>query len=156
MTVICDKPDVYHDNGRWWIMGTVILLNLANFAHWIAFPAIAKKAAAYYDVSGQIPINTKLKTDLRRRAGPNSNGELRSRGADLSDCHLSYWEQGPKNRGDHHQSPSSTLVLYLSHAQHYFIECKQEPEWKLEKATKHTSEPHIHCCLPGRNLELQE
>ena len=90
MTVICDKPDVYHDNGRWWIMGTVILLNLANFAHWIAFPAIAKKAAAYYDVSGQIPINTKLKTDLRRRAGPNSNGELRSRGADLSDCHLSY------------------------------------------------------------------
>ena len=33
-------------------MGTVILLNLANFAHWIAFPAIAKKAAAYYDVSG--------------------------------------------------------------------------------------------------------
>ena len=37
---------------RWWIMGTVILLNLANFAHWIAFPAIAKKAAAYYDVSG--------------------------------------------------------------------------------------------------------
>jgi len=38
---------------RWWIMGTVILLNLANFAHWIAFPAIAKKAAAYYDVSGE-------------------------------------------------------------------------------------------------------
>ena len=38
---------------RWWIMGTVILLNLANFAHWIAFPAIAKKAAAYYDVSGK-------------------------------------------------------------------------------------------------------
>ena len=35
-------------------MGTVILLNLANFAHWIAFPAIAKKAAAYYDVSGKI------------------------------------------------------------------------------------------------------
>ena len=35
---------------RWWIMGTVILLNLANFAHWIAFPAVAKKAAAYYEV----------------------------------------------------------------------------------------------------------
>ena len=34
-------------------MGTVILLNLANFAHWIAFPAVAKKAAAYYDVSGE-------------------------------------------------------------------------------------------------------
>jgi len=38
---------------RWWIMGTVILLNLANFAHWIAFPAVAKKAAAYYNVSGE-------------------------------------------------------------------------------------------------------
>jgi len=38
---------------RWWIMGTVILLNLANFAHWIAFPAVAKKAAAYYEVSGE-------------------------------------------------------------------------------------------------------
>jgi hypothetical protein len=33
-------------------MGTVILLNLANYAHWIAFPAVAKKAAAYYDVTG--------------------------------------------------------------------------------------------------------
>ena len=39
-------------------MGTVLLLNLANFAHWIAFPAIAKKAAAYYDVSGAIPYHT--------------------------------------------------------------------------------------------------
>jgi len=38
---------------RWWIMGTVILLNLANFAHWIAFPAVAKKAAAYYNVTGE-------------------------------------------------------------------------------------------------------
>ena len=34
-------------------MGTVILLNLANYAHWIAFPAVAKKAAAYYDVTGK-------------------------------------------------------------------------------------------------------
>ena len=37
---------------RWWLTGTVILLNLANYAHWIAFPAVAKKAAAYYDVTG--------------------------------------------------------------------------------------------------------
>jgi hypothetical protein len=35
-------------------MGTVILLNLANYAHWIAFPAVAKKAAAYYDVTGTV------------------------------------------------------------------------------------------------------
>ena len=34
-------------------MGTVILLNLANYAHWISFPAVAKKAAAYYDVTGK-------------------------------------------------------------------------------------------------------
>lgn len=38
---------------RWWMMGTVILLNLANYAHWIAFPAVAKKAAAYYNVTGE-------------------------------------------------------------------------------------------------------
>ena len=40
-------------------MGTVILLNLANYAHWISFPAVAKKAAAYYDVTGKKPfLNT--------------------------------------------------------------------------------------------------
>ena len=33
-------------------MGTVVLLNLANYAHWIAFPAVAKKAAVYYEVTG--------------------------------------------------------------------------------------------------------
>ena len=45
-------------------MGTVILFNLANFAHWIAFPAIAKKAAAYYDVSGWIAlVKTKVKIE---------------------------------------------------------------------------------------------
>ena len=33
-------------------MGIVALLNLANYAHWIAFPAVAKKAAAYYQVTG--------------------------------------------------------------------------------------------------------
>jgi len=38
---------------RWWILGTVVLLNFANYAHWIAFPAVAKKAAAYYDVTGE-------------------------------------------------------------------------------------------------------
>ena len=28
---------------RWFILGTVVLLNFANYAHWIAFPAVAKK-----------------------------------------------------------------------------------------------------------------
>jgi len=37
---------------RWGLMGIVALLNLANYAHWIAFPAVAKKAAAYYQVTG--------------------------------------------------------------------------------------------------------
>ena len=32
---------------RWWILGTVVLLNLANYAHWIAFPAVAKKVHIY-------------------------------------------------------------------------------------------------------------
>ena len=34
------------------MLGSVVLLNLANYAHWIAFPAVAKKAAAYYAVTG--------------------------------------------------------------------------------------------------------
>ena len=32
---------------RWWLLGTVVLLNLANYAHWIAFPAVAKKVTTY-------------------------------------------------------------------------------------------------------------
>lgn len=36
------------------MLGSVILLNLANYAHWIAFPAVAKKAAAYYAVTGDM------------------------------------------------------------------------------------------------------
>ena len=35
------KYQVYSE--RWWILGTVVLLNFANYAHWIAFPAVAKK-----------------------------------------------------------------------------------------------------------------
>ena len=34
-------------NCRWWILGTVVLLNFANYAHWIAFPAVAKKVNLY-------------------------------------------------------------------------------------------------------------
>jgi len=48
-----DEKDYIVYTERWWILGTVVLLNLANYAHWIAFPAVAKKAAAYYDVTGE-------------------------------------------------------------------------------------------------------
>jgi hypothetical protein len=37
------KVDYKVYNERWWILGTVVLLNFANYAHWIAFPAVAKK-----------------------------------------------------------------------------------------------------------------
>ena len=50
-------------------MGTVILLNLANYAHWISFPAVAKKAAAYYDVTGKKSfLNTYLSIVVVRSA----------------------------------------------------------------------------------------
>ncbi len=38
---------------RWWILGTVVLLNLANYSHWVAFPSIAKNAAKHYDQPGE-------------------------------------------------------------------------------------------------------
>jgi hypothetical protein len=34
---------------RWWLLLTVVLLNLANYSHWVAFPSVAKNAAKYYD-----------------------------------------------------------------------------------------------------------
>ena len=34
---------------RWWLLATVVLLNLANYSHWVAFPSVAKNAAKYYD-----------------------------------------------------------------------------------------------------------
>ena len=34
---------------RWWLLMTVVLLNLANYSHWVAFPSVAKNAAKYYD-----------------------------------------------------------------------------------------------------------
>ena len=38
---------------RWWLLLTVVLLNLANYSHWVAFPSVAKNAAKYYDQVGQ-------------------------------------------------------------------------------------------------------
>jgi hypothetical protein len=37
---------------RWWLLLTVILLNLANYSHWVAFPSVMKMAAKYYDQDG--------------------------------------------------------------------------------------------------------
>ena len=38
---------------RWWILSSVVLLNLANYSHWVAFPAVAKTAAKHYDQDGE-------------------------------------------------------------------------------------------------------
>ena len=38
---------------RWWMLLTVVLLNLANYSHWVAFPSVTKQAAVYYDQSGE-------------------------------------------------------------------------------------------------------
>ena len=44
---------------RWVLLVSVVLLNLANYSHWVAFPAVAKQAAAYYQVTGE-QVNTRL------------------------------------------------------------------------------------------------
>lgn len=38
---------------RWWLLVTVVSLNLANYSHWVAFPSVAKSTAKYYDQSGE-------------------------------------------------------------------------------------------------------
>ena len=38
---------------RWWLLLTVVVLNLANYSHWVAFPSVAKQTAKYYDQSGE-------------------------------------------------------------------------------------------------------
>lgn len=46
-----EKYQVYPQ--RWWILATVVLLNLANYSHWVAFPSVAKTAAKHYDQDGE-------------------------------------------------------------------------------------------------------
>ena len=29
---------------RWWLLLTVVLLNLANYSHWVAFPSVTKES----------------------------------------------------------------------------------------------------------------
>ena len=36
---------------RWLILASVLLLNLANYSHWISYASVQSKAAAFYDVS---------------------------------------------------------------------------------------------------------
>ena len=52
-----DKSTIYNVQyqvypQRWWILATVVILNLANYSHWVAFPSVAKNAAKHYDQSG--------------------------------------------------------------------------------------------------------
>ena len=37
---------------RWWMLVTVLLLNFANYSHWVAFAAVTKNSAKYYDQTG--------------------------------------------------------------------------------------------------------
>lgn len=34
---------------RWWLLITVILLNIANYSHWVAFPSVTKITTQFYD-----------------------------------------------------------------------------------------------------------
>ena len=43
-------PTLYFD--RWWILVTVLLLDVVNRGHCTAFAAVTKKAAKYYDQTG--------------------------------------------------------------------------------------------------------
>ena len=48
-----DLEEIYRSYPeRWWLLVTVILLNLANYSHWVAFPSVTKIAAKYYDQDG--------------------------------------------------------------------------------------------------------
>ena len=35
---------------RWWLVASVSLLNVANYAHWISFASVNSKAAVFYQV----------------------------------------------------------------------------------------------------------
>ncbi len=35
---------------RWWLLASVALLNVANYAHWICFASVNSKAAVFYQV----------------------------------------------------------------------------------------------------------
>lgn len=37
---------------RWWYLLAVILLNFANYGHWVAFASVTKMSAKYYDQQG--------------------------------------------------------------------------------------------------------
>ena len=38
---------------RYWLLTSVVLLNLANYSHWVSFPSVTKISAQYYDQSGE-------------------------------------------------------------------------------------------------------
>ena len=38
---------------RWWLLASVALLNIANYAHWISFASVNSKAAVFYQVKNK-------------------------------------------------------------------------------------------------------
>ena len=44
-----DVADEYRSYGqRWFILCSILLLNISNYAHWIAFASVQSKAAEFY------------------------------------------------------------------------------------------------------------
>jgi len=39
---------------RWWLLITVVTLNVGINSHWVAFPTVAKIAAKHYDQTGDL------------------------------------------------------------------------------------------------------
>ena len=45
--VACPKPAYRSYPERWWLLLTVVLLNLANYSHWVAFPSVTKESCIH-------------------------------------------------------------------------------------------------------------
>ena len=56
--VACPKPAYRSYPERWWLLLTVVLLNLANYSHWVAFPSVTKES--YPQVQSLRPCNLGL------------------------------------------------------------------------------------------------
>ena len=58
--VACPKPAYRSYPERWWLLLTVVLLNLANYSHWVAFPSVTKESAllsqiCFWEVNSILP-----------------------------------------------------------------------------------------------------
>lgn len=49
---MCENSSTTVYTDRWWMLSTVLLLNFANYSHWVAFASVTKNSAKYYDQTG--------------------------------------------------------------------------------------------------------